>query len=154
MAPTSGLIRAKQAERLIASVRPPAIDHVPIPGHSAQIIPLPALSRPLPVKHAHRVVLLDDHGRIREASLWSDLGWFPGTPVTFEDHDALLVVRADGDGAVQLDAKGRLRLPHALRAFRNWDAGHSVLLSVPHDEPVLIIHSTSILDTLVVNHVN
>ena len=154
MAPTSGLIRAKQAERLIASLRPPAIDQAPPIGHLAEIIPLPSLTRPVPAEHDHRVVLLDDHGRIREASLWADLGWGPGTRVTIEEETAHLVVRADAAGPVQLDAKGRLRIPHALRAIRDWGAGHSVLLSVPRGKRVLIVHSTSILDTLVVNHVN
>ena len=152
MAPTSGLIRAKQAERLIASLRPPAIDQKPPIGHLADIIPLPGLTRPLPAEHDHRVVLLDDHGRIREASLWAALAWGPGTRVTIESDGARLSVRTDDHGSVHLDAKARLRIPHALRAIRSWGAGHPVLLSVPHGEPVLVVHSTSILDTLVVNH--
>jgi hypothetical protein len=98
------------------------------------------------------VVLLDDHGRVREASLWASLGWSAGTRVTILEIGAALVIEAGADGAVVLDPKGRLRIPHALRTFRSWDSGTAVLVSVPYSEPRLIVQSTSILDTLVVHH--
>ena len=43
-------------------------------------------------------------------------------------------------------------MPDALRKFRGWTAGSAVLLSVPTDEPVLVLTPTSVLDTLVVTH--
>jgi hypothetical protein len=146
---TTGLIRAKTTERLIAALVPPAQQ----PGTSAitdgGLVVLPALA-PEPTQHSHRVALIDDHGRLREASLFAALGWAAYTAVTIQESDDALVVRADPSGSHRLDPKGRLRVPDALRKFRGWSAGSAVLLSVPNDEPVLVLTPTSVLDSLVV----
>jgi hypothetical protein len=98
------------------------------------------------------VVLIDDHGRLREASLFGHLGWTADTRLSIQERNIALVVRADEDGTHHLDPKGRLRVPDARRKFRGWSAGSTVLLSVPTDEPVLVLTPTSVLDTLVVSH--
>lgn len=148
---TTRLIRAKQAERLIAALGPPAQQ----PGTSAiangGLVVLPALA-PEQTQHSHRVALIDDHGRLREASLFAALGWVADTTVTIQESDNAPVVRADPKGSHRLDPKGRLRVPDALRKFRGWTAGSTVLLSVPTDEPVLVLTPTSVLDSLVVLH--
>jgi hypothetical protein len=58
-------------------------------------------------------------------------------------------VRATPDGPVVLDAKGRLRVPDALRKFRGWAAGEALLLSASPADGVLVLSSTSLLDSLV-----
>jgi len=148
---TSGLIRAKQTERLVAALVPPVHPSANTVTTGGGLITLPAFA-PAPTQHQHRVVLIDNHGRLREASLFGHLGWSADTRLTIQERDSALVVRADERGTHRLDPKGRLRVPDALRKFRGWSAGSTVLLSVPTDEPVLVLTPTSVLDTLVVSH--
>lgn len=148
---TSGLIRAKQTERLVAALVPPAHAAGNTVTSGGGLIALPAFA-PEPTQHQHRVALIDDHGRLREASLFGHLGWCSDTRLSIQERYSAVVVRADEDGTHGLDAKGRLRVPDALRKFRGWSAGSAVLLSVPTDESVLVLTPTSVLDTLVVSH--
>ena len=124
-APTpTGLIRAKQTERLVAALIPPTTaPTVAVPDAAATVLPLPALAPVQPARFVHRTALLDDHGRVREATLFALLGWKPQQTVELVEHGAGLLVRATPDGPVVLDPKGRVRIPDALRKFRGWAAG-------------------------------
>jgi hypothetical protein len=147
----SGLIRAKQTERLVAALIPPTTaPTVGVPDAAATVLPLPALAPVQPARFLHRTALLDDHGRVREATLFALLGWKPQQAVEVVEHGVGLLVRASPDGPVVLDPKGRLRVPDALRKFRGSAAGEVLLLSASPDDGVLVLSSTSLLDSLVV----
>ncbi|RBY87687.1 hypothetical protein [Blastococcus sp. TF02A-30] len=147
----SGLIRAKQTERLVAALIPPTTaPTVAVPDAAATVLPLPALAPVQPARFLHRTALLDDHGRVREATLFALLGWKPEQAVEVIEHGAGLLVRATPDGSVVLDSKGRVRVPDALRKFRGWAAGEVLLLSASSAAGVLVLSSTALLDSLVV----
>ncbi len=147
----SGLIRAKQTERLVAALIPPTTaPTVAVPDGAATVLPLPALAPVQPARFVHRTALLDDHGRVREATLFALLGWKPQQTVEVVEHGDGLLVRATPDGPVVLDPKGRVRVPDALRKFRGWAAGAVLLLSASPADGVLVLSCTSLLDSLVV----
>ncbi len=116
------------------------------------VIALPSIAPP-PPRHEHRVVLIDDHGRLREASLFARLGWVAGTSLIFTERGSSLLVTAAVSGPHRLDPKGRLRVPEGLRKFRSWTESSAVLLSLPDDRTGLLLSPTSLLDALVVPHV-
>jgi hypothetical protein len=113
----SGLIRAKQTERLVAALIPPTTaPTVAVPNAAATVLPLPALAPVQPARFVHRTALLDDHGRVREATLLALLGWKPQQAVEVVEHGPRLLVRATPDGPVVLDPKGRVRVPDAVKS--------------------------------------
>jgi bifunctional DNA-binding transcriptional regulator/antitoxin component of YhaV-PrlF toxin-antitoxin module len=149
--PTSpGLVRAKTTERLIAALIPATTATVPAAATAASRVALPALPSPDTARYDHRVALVDDHGRVREASLFALLGWKPGDCVSVTERGRQLLVRADADGDLALDPRGRLRIPDALRKFRSWGAGDALILSACLSEQLLVLSPSSTLDTLVV----
>jgi len=150
--PTSpGLVRAKQTERLVAALLPPAAVPGPRPlSAPSGGVTLPLLPQPHRARLVHRLTLLDDHGRVREATLFDLLGWKPGTLVEVREVRGRLVARTATTDGVPLDPRGRLRVPDAYRKFRGWAAGDAVVLSLDADEQSLVISSSSLLDALVV----
>ena len=147
----TGLIRAKQTERLVAALIPPTTaPTVAVTDAAATVLPLPALAPVQPARFVHRTALLDDHGRVREATLFTLLGWKPQQAVEVVEHGPRLFVRAAPDGPVVLDPKGRVRVPDALRKFRGWATGEVLLLSASPADGVLVLSSTALLDSLVV----
>jgi ribosomal protein S18 acetylase RimI-like enzyme len=147
----TGLIRAKQTERLVAALIPPTTaPTVAVSDAAATVLPLPALAPVQPARFVHRTALLDDDGRVREATLFALLDWKPQQTVEVGEHGASLLVRATSGGPLALDPRGRLRVPDALRKFRGWAAGEVLLLSASPADGVLVLSPASALDSLVV----
>jgi hypothetical protein len=109
-----------------------------------------ALAPVQPARFVHRTALLDDHGRVREATLFALLDWKPQQAAEVIEHGAGLLVRAVPDGLVVLDPKGRVQVPDALRRFRGWAAGEGLLVSASPADGVLVLSSAYLLDSLVV----
>lgn len=147
MATRPGLVRALTVERAVAALLPgvsstdPASPATPVPA-------LPALNLALPSTFQHGAGRIDDHGRLRDASLFSALGWDSTTRLTFVSGDGQAVVRVASDGVERLDSRGRLRLPLSVRRGLSAEDGQTVLLSATSDG-VLVISPGSLLDRLV-----
>ena len=152
--PTStGLIRAVQTERLIAALIPPTAARQPSVATVNAGMRLPRLQIHPTARHTHRVVLIDDHGRVRESSVFAALGFDPGTPVSFTLSETHLIVHRDDRAEARVDPRGRLKLPDAARKSLGITAGDGLLLSMPMDAASLTIAHSSLLDTLEVFHV-
>ena len=152
MATTPGLVQARQRERLVAALTPrttaaPALAS----ADKAAALALPVLLSRAPARLDHRIVLLDECGRVREATLFRSLGWEPGSRVAVEDRGDRLVLRADATGPLALDRRGRLAVPDALRKLRGWSAGEPVLLSASPADGLLFLSPTRSLDPVVLH---
>lgn len=147
MATSPGLVRALTVERAVAALLPgvPSTDPASI---ATPVSALPALNLALPSTFQHGAGRIDDHGRLRDASLFSALGWDSTTRLTFTAGDRQALVRPDSDGVHSLDVRGRLRLPEAVRRLLSLEHGETVLLSATADG-ALVVSPGALLDELV-----
>ncbi|SDZ21939.1 hypothetical protein SAMN05444365_107135 [Micromonospora pattaloongensis] len=119
-------------------------------------VDLPALPTLLPAassEAAYGLSRVDDHGRLRDAKVFAEMGWTPGTAIaltlTTEGH-LLLAQAAEAPAGsavvVALDSKGRLSIPLALREALFATAGSPVLLRADIDGGTATVYSQSALD--------
>ena len=130
---------AMQKERLVAALRPAyvATPASPSPTLLSQLRPL---SLPRATKWTHGISRLDGSGRVKNASLFSELGWSPGDRLLLTIDGARLLIRRDTSGKTILDPRGRVTLGEAARRVLHLEDGDGVLLSADLAECFLVIH--------------
>ncbi len=147
MASPSGLASVKQRERLVAALRP-----VPT---AAVVAPQPSLLaelRPLPITPSagwlHGFARLDVGGRVRDAQLFTALGWEPGRELAVELSGERALVRSEAGGG-RLDPRGRLSLSETVRNALALGAGDGVLLSAGIEAGLLVVTPARCCDAVV-----
>ncbi|SFQ77776.1 AbrB/MazE/SpoVT family DNA-binding domain-containing protein [Amycolatopsis rubida] len=132
---------------------------VAIPSTSARDrrSPLAAASKPLPLPDipaprtstvAYGLSALDCHGRIADRTVFSALGWEPGTRLAVNVTHATAVIVADPNGTLAMTGHGDLRLPAPVRHRCSLATGDRVLLAAHPDRGVLLAHPPAQLDRL------
>jgi hypothetical protein len=153
VSPTSGLVRAKVTERLVASLVPVRTAHAAAPPVSpawSQFEPLPQLSSVL----LHSVAPMDASSRLYEARLFAALGWHAGRHLTAAAHPrGLLLATAAADTAsvantAVIDGRGRLKLPLSLRRRLGVTPGECVWLAADVASGWVLVTSCLALDNL------
>ncbi len=105
------------------SSRRPPLRSLPFPTPPRRVLPLPALAPVQPARFIHRTALLDDHGRVREATLFAHLGWkrviapLWGSPMelllsgTADAHGTLLYLARESLAEDRSPGRARQRRP-------------------------------------------
>ncbi|MGW1680072.1 AbrB/MazE/SpoVT family DNA-binding domain-containing protein [Saccharopolyspora sp. NPDC002376] len=78
------------------------------------------------------------------------LGWIPGDRVDVAMTSGVVVVRRNRYGAFRLTRRGHLQLPLAVRRWCGVSPGDRVLLAAAPDLGLLVVHTMSVLDGMVV----
>ena len=136
MASNHGLALVRQKERLVAALRPLPSGALSAPQPSA-LGALRPLRQSRQSSWTHGFARVDVSGRVRDVVLFDALGWKPGEQLAVNLDGERAVIRSGG--GAQLDARGRLTLPEAVRNALILEAGDGVLLSGDTDEGLLIV---------------
>jgi hypothetical protein len=115
-------------------------------------VPVPRLAAGRERSSTYGLAALDDRGRIAAHLVFASLGWVPGTRVAIREQGGLVVVIADGRGAITVSPQGRLRLPAPVRHWCGLTAGSRVLLVADAAQERLVVHPAAALDAMISRH--
>jgi hypothetical protein len=90
------------------------------------------------------VAAVSHSGRVRDQALFDALGWAPGDHLQLELLDALVLIRRTPTGTHQLNGRGQVFLPSAVRTLLGIADNERVLLAAIPDADLLIVHSCGI----------
>lgn len=83
---------------------------------------------------------VDNRGRLADRSAVRELGWRPGTAVTFAVGDGLQIVASPGRGRATITAEGHLRLPAEVRHLGRVRPGDRLLVVIPPEHDRLVVY--------------
>ncbi len=125
----------------------------PVPPTSVPV-PLPVLPTPSPALLPASeglligVAAVDHSGRVGDRLLITALGWRPGDRTEVQMLPGAAMLRRSPHGRSQVDSRGHVFVPAAIRTLLDVPAGgRMVLLAVP-DRDLLVIHAQSAVAAL------
>jgi hypothetical protein len=118
--------------------------------------------QPLPLTDLHRLPRdtsmlygfgrVDASGRVSERHIIQALDWKPGQRLDVVLIAHGIVIRSSTDGQIVLPRTGRLAIPVSARRHCNIEGGDQLLLAAAPDHGVVIIHTATALDDMLVQY--
>ena len=146
--PTNYAPAVQRQRALVASLRP-SLAAKPMTGPSpvARLRLLPTVRQ---ATYLHGIVRLDDCGRIRDAAVFSAVGFEPGTPISATVEAGRLLISHDEASSVTLDGRGRVALSETHRRLLGLTTGSPVVISGASADRTVVVQPTDVLDRVVV----
>jgi hypothetical protein len=147
--PRAGIAAGSFADMLVS-----ALGH---DAHTAQqparALPVAQLAWPQPASTAYYTVSpIDAWGRLADRSPLRVLQWRPGHPLAVSVAQEAIVIVARPDGHESITRQGHLRLPAPIRHLLRLQTGDRLLLVACPDRGILVAHTMSTLDAMVLAH--
>ncbi|MEV0769660.1 hypothetical protein [Nocardia salmonicida] len=113
--------------------------------------PLPVFAVPRSANKnlAYGIAVVGESGRVADRSVFTQLGWSPGTRLTLSCPEGrLILVRETEDGSIVMTGAGFLRIPFRTRRRVGLMDGDRVLLMAHRTLRGLLIHPPAVLDNM------
>lgn len=100
----------------------------------------------------YRIAALDHRGRLAEQAIVHALGWEPDELLIIDVHASTIVCYREQQGNARLTKRAHIPIPTPLRRWYGLVAGDRMLLGAVPESEILIIHTMTALDQMVLAH--